>query len=63
MADKISAVDRLDENMRYELTQIVASWRMEKQELTPAEIEILALYLLGEIDSEECQARMIASQS
>jgi hypothetical protein len=60
MATGPRAVDRLDDKMRHELANIVASWRMENQPLSEAEIEVLALYLLGEIDAEERQARMTA---
>lgn len=60
MADTTRAVDRLDNRMRHELANIVASWQMEKQPLTDAEIEVLALYLLGEIDADERRARMTA---
>ena len=52
--------DRLDESQRLKLDNIVASYRMEQQVLTADEIDILALYLLGEISSDESRARMAA---
>jgi predicted DNA-binding protein (UPF0251 family) len=56
------AIDRLDEPMRHKLDNIIASWKMEKMILTEDEIEVLALYLLGEIDSDESRRRMLALQ-
>jgi hypothetical protein len=54
------AIDRLDETMRHKLDNIIASYQMERMTLTDAEVEILALYLLGEIDADESRARMSA---
>lgn len=56
------AIDRLDDSMRHKLDNIVASWKMEKMILSEDEIEVLALYLLGEIDSDERRRRMAALQ-
>jgi hypothetical protein len=47
------SVDRLDAKKRLELDNLVASWRMEKMDLGDAEIEVLARYLLGEINTAE----------
>lgn len=52
--------DRLDPSQRLKLDNIVASYRMEQQILTEDEIDILALYLLGEISSDESRTRMAA---
>jgi hypothetical protein len=47
------AVDRLDPDKRHQLNNLIASWQMEKMPLGDAEIEVLARYLLGEIDADE----------
>ena len=41
------AIDRLDEDQRHQLKNLIASWQMERMPLTAPEIEVLALYLLG----------------
>lgn len=47
------AIDRLDGDLRLELDNLAASWAMEGQELSAQELEVLARYLLGEIDAAE----------
>jgi len=47
------AVERLDAEKRLQLDNLVASWRMENMVLGEPEIEVLARYLLGEIDADE----------
>jgi hypothetical protein len=47
------AVDRLDAEKRHQLNNLIASWRMENMPLGDAEIDILARYVLGEIDADE----------
>jgi hypothetical protein len=47
------AVDRLDTEKRHQFDNLIASWRMENMPLGDAEIEILARYILGEIDAGE----------
>jgi hypothetical protein len=54
------AIDRLDEQKRHELENLVASWQMERMPLSDAEIEVLALYLLGQIDADERRRRLDA---
>jgi hypothetical protein len=48
-----SAYDRLPEDLRFKLDNIAASWQMEGQPPSPAELEILARFLLGDITAEE----------
>jgi hypothetical protein len=60
MASTNRAIDRLDEQKRHELDNLVASWQMERMPLSDAEIEVLALYLLGEIDADERRRRLDA---
>jgi hypothetical protein len=60
MASTNRAIDRLDEQKRHELDILVASWQMERMPLSAAEIEVLALYLLGEIDADERRRRLDA---
>ncbi len=52
------AVDRLDDQKRRQLENLAASWKMENMPLGEAEIEVLALYLLGEIDAAERRRRL-----
>jgi hypothetical protein len=47
-----SAYDRLPEDLRFKLDNIAASWQMEGQPPSPAELEILARFLLGDITAE-----------
>jgi anti-sigma-K factor RskA len=60
MASTNRAIDRLDEQKRHELDNLVASWQVERMPLSAAEIEVLALYLLGEIDADERRRRLDA---
>jgi hypothetical protein len=60
MASTNRAIDRLDEQKRHELDNLVASWQMERMPLSDADIEVLALYLLGEIDADERRRRLDA---
>jgi hypothetical protein len=60
MASTNRAIDRLDEQKRHELDILAASWQMERMPLSAAEIEVLALYLLGEIDADERRRRLDA---
>lgn len=56
-----SYLERLSPAMRRELDNIAVSWKMEDQELTAAELEILARYMLGEISREDCARLMRAA--
>lgn len=60
MSDTTSYLERLSPAMRRELDDIAVSWKMEDQELTGGELEILARFMLGEISREEC-ARLMRS--
>lgn len=57
---KHRAIDRLDADMRFKLDNIAASWRMEGMSPSEDEINVLARYLLGEIDAEERHRQMQA---
>ena len=48
-----SPYDRLPDDLRFKLDNIAASWRMEGQELSVAETDVLARYLLGEVPESE----------
>lgn len=61
MPGTTSYLERLSPAMRRELDNIAASWKMEDQELTAAELEILARFMLGEISREECVRLMHAA--
>lgn len=47
------AIDRLNPDQRHKLDNLIASWRMENMQLSDAEIDVLARYVLGEIDATE----------
>ncbi|GAA1119327.1 hypothetical protein GCM10009630_16420 [Kribbella jejuensis] len=47
------AIDRLNADQRRQLDNLIASWRMENMPLSDPEIEVLARYVLGEIDAAE----------
>jgi hypothetical protein len=54
------AIDRLDARQRHQLNNLIASWQMENLPLRDAEIEVFALYLLGEITAQERRSRLDA---
>jgi hypothetical protein len=54
------AIDRLDVRQRHQLNNLIASWQMENLTLGDAEIEVFALYLLGEITAEGRRRRLDA---
>ncbi len=52
------ARDRLSPAMQAELANVAASFRMEQMELSDAELDVLARFVLQEISREECVALM-----
>ena len=62
MTREQSTIARLSPEQRADLDNIAASWRMERMELSDAELEVLARYMLREITHDECVAQMDALQ-
>lgn len=55
---RTTALDQLTADQRRAVSNAAASLRMEGQTLADEHLEVVARYVLGEIDGAECDAQM-----